>query len=224
MTLNFFLSPSIDTIQSDFSFKQLKAVISVYLISLAFVVVYYAIIKFIDADLFASIFSLEKPVFSSENSIHPFYIVIIAPILEEIQFRLPIDFKRIPICLSLSFFILDILYPFFNLNLFYKNIEWIPLLKYAMYYGLIFSSLFLTSKLIVQNSTKSIPTYIPFYLFNILFAFMHLGNFVPLHLDLTLVYFLRLINYFVDGCLLGYLRCRYGLWSSILVHILINFF
>ena len=224
MNLNFFLSPSIDTIQSDFSFNQLKAVISVYLISLAFVVVYYAIIKFIDADLFASIFSLEKPVFSSENSIHPFYIVIIAPILEELQFRLPIDFKRIPICLSLSFFILDILYPIFNLNLFYKNIEWIPLLKYAMYYGLIFSSLFLTSKLIVQKSTKSIPTYIPFYLFNILFAIMHLGNFVPLHLDLTLVYFLRLINYFVDGCLLGYLRCRYGLWSSILVHILINFF
>jgi hypothetical protein len=224
MNLNFFLSPSIDSKQFSFKLNQIKDIVYVYLISIAFLTVYYSIIKYIDVDLFNAIFSLEKVGFSSENSIHPFYIVIIAPIFEEIQFRLPIILKRVPICLSLSFFILDYLCPYLNLKIFYKNIEWLPLFKYLVYYSLIFGVLFIVSKSIVQNSKKSTPTYIPFYLFNILFAFMHLGNFMPLHLDLTLVYFLRLINYFVDGCLLGYLRCRYGLWSSILVHGLMNYF
>ena len=224
MNLNFFISPSIVSKQFNFKLIQFKDIIIVYLISIVFITVYYSSIKFIDADLFNAIFSLEKVGFSSENSIHPFYIIVLVPILEEIQFRLPISLNRIPICLSLSFFILDYLCPYLSLKIFYRNIELLPLFKYLTYYSLIFISLFITSKLIVKKSTKPIPTYIPFYLFNILFAFMHLGNFMPLHLDLTLVYFLRLINYFVDGCLLGYLRCRYGLWSSILVHGMMNFF
>jgi hypothetical protein len=186
--------------------------------------IFFGIIKLLNGDLFDRTIHLFKSTFTGENYVHPMYLVIIAPILEEIQFRLPMDLKRNSICMGLAIFLGNLLIRSLHIPLFYDEFQIIALLEFSFVYGGLFFVFTWMHKTFLNGWRMDIPNYVVYYFLSILFALMHLFNYLPLDSNLKYEYIIIVFSHFISACLFGYLRCQYGFWSGVLMHGFVNYF
>ena len=148
-----------------------------------------------------------------------FFVVIYVPALEELIFRLPLKIKTSFISFSLGM----LLYSLFGFS--YTHFE-ITLLKPYLGVLLFLVSLplalnFILKKLnVVELIIKNYKVY--FYLLATGFALVHIGNFKPINYNLIFLYPFYVLPQFVMGVSMGYVRNKYGLQYSLLLHSLIN--
>ena len=222
--LYFFLNPKVVEDNRVFTWKHLKMIFLVYVLFFIAQGIFFGIIKLLDGALFDKTMHLFKSTFSGENYVHPMYLVIIAPILEEIQFRLPMDLKKNSICMGLAIFLGNLLMSSFHIPLFYAEFQVLPLLEFLFVYGVLFVVFAWVYQIFLDKWRLDIPNYVVFYFLSILFALMHLVNYLPLESNLNFEYIIIVFSHFISACLFGYLRCQYGFWSGIIMHGLVNYF
>lgn len=175
----------------------------------------------IDFDPVSYIFQKQEETLFKDSSVwnNALYILFLAPIIEEIIFRLSLNLKKINILISGSIAILILVgEKILKINL--TNIQ-----DYYFKFGTLV--LFLAFVYIVKQSwfdnirDKYFSFY--FYLVTILFALLHIGNFnssIPSHLFWAIP--LLILPQFIMGMFFGYMRLKSGVIWAIALHILMN--
>lgn len=219
----FLIHPEIKEDDGVFTWKHLKMIFLVYFVRIVIIVIFCVILRLINGDLLKSTLVLLRSTFSGENYLHLLYVIIVGPILEELQFRLPMDLKKNSICLGLAIFTGNLLLWSLHIPLFYDEFQVLTLLAFLFAYGVLFFAFSWMHKTFLDGWRMDIPNYVVFYFLSILFALMHLFNYVPLDANLSFEYLNIVFVHFISAIALGYLRCHYGFSSSVLSHILFNF-
>lgn len=153
---------------------------------------------------------------TSSNSFSnlPFYIAIIAPIYEEIAFRLGLSFKKIHIAISLSF-----LFLIFSSFLTSYN-EFIAIKLVVCFF--IFIIISFTSQNFWNEYQRRFGKQTIIF-FTLLFALAHINNF-----DVNATYFFIYVFFCLPQLVMGiaftYLRMNLSFISAVLMHILVNSF
>ena len=214
---------------NDESFKiKIITVFKIFCITLGLTIGAIFIGLMVDAVL-VSVFSIEsfnttfnqnfKNVANKFGHFKFFFVVIFVPALEELIFRLPLKIKTSFISFSLGM----LLYSLFGFS--YTHFE-VSLLR--PYLGVL---LFLISLPLILNFILKIINVVPFiiknyrvyfYLLAAGFAMVHIGNFKPINYNLIYLYPFYVLPQFVMGVSMGYVRNKYGLQYSLLLHSLIN--
>ena len=145
-------------------------------------------------------------------------IVLIAPLLEEIFFRLPLKLRRAGFGLSLALLVYRLTVPhFFSFDL-----------TDSMYYLAAGAALtvFLFFLFVLPTSVIDLirERYFKhfFYASALMFAFVHITNFGPLNYQLFLFYPLYTLPQFFLGLSIAYIRMKHGFFSGLALHALIN--
>lgn len=140
------------------------------------------------------------------------YGVLLAPIIEELFFRLIYVFNQRNLVIILAASVLFEGYFIINDNLI-KSI--------------IFSAVIIFTIVLLLNFRRSRTTFYKhfgffFYFIASLFAIIHIGNFIGLSLNNILIVLLMVIPQFIAGTILGYIRVRFGFIYAVFFHTLVN--
>jgi len=143
--------------------------------------------------------------------------VIAAPLLEELVFRFPLKYRKGILLILLAF--LSILL-FFLANKF-LNQQYAVILALLLFVPYALLLITQASPISEQGLKKLFP--FVFYLTAAMFGFAHVSNYA---LDPSLWYMtpVLVMPQLLLGMILGFVRLRYGLWASILMHAMNNFF
>ena len=144
-------------------------------------------------------------------------IALVAPVLEELIFRLPLDLKKrsFAIAAFIISYVFQKLYfsPGSLNNTFYINYLLAGIISLAVYYRLPDSVL---DKLREKNFRFF------FYGSAIAFGLLHISNF---YTGMNAGFFflpLLVIPHTISGLFLGVIRMRYGFWWGVLLHVMFN--
>jgi hypothetical protein len=148
--------------------------------------------------------------------------VFIAPVVEEIVYRLPLKFS-----INSFFFTLSYLIFFYCTKIFSFAFE--TYYTYIFNY-LIILMLFFVFKFIFRNRKIKIGLYlfwkkyfvIIFYSLSFLFAFSHIFNYDSNFLDILKAAHIIILPRFISAIIFGYIRLRINLFGSVLMHSMIN--
>ncbi len=225
MNLAYFKNPVYQATESSTFRTSLKVLFSVFLYTNLFLFVSYLFVTALDFILkseynFSFLRLIDKLQATNSNWYDFLYILIAAPILEEIMFRLPLKFNRINVFVALLTF-----YFFFYLR--YADL-------YASFWGsqLIITIFFIAICWIVvfyvcKNSFyKTISTRyfgFLFYILAITFGLLHITNFIEF-VPKNLLFFSPIftLHQVIMGLFLGYIRVKKGLIWSIALHVCYN--
>ncbi|ADB37673.1 CPBP family glutamic-type intramembrane protease [Spirosoma linguale] len=146
-----------------------------------------------------------------------FTIIILAPMFEEILFRVSLKYslKNLTLMLTFIFYLVSgaIAFPFENVfNIVIRSI--ISILFGLLFYILINRSIKLKSMIEIfwLRHTKFI-----FYMSILLFGLSHLLNY-PINIKLLLYIPLLTLSQIFSGIILGYVRLKYGIIYSFFIH------
>ncbi|MFD2034825.1 type II CAAX prenyl endopeptidase Rce1 family protein [Belliella marina] len=137
---------------------------------------------------------------------------VVAPLLEESQFRLPLSKKRN--ALILPFFISLIMVIVKSLD----NAVWIETLVYTSYLIFLLTCFTFHKKYVLKPKIAIFTTTIFFSLVHVFSYELHEPSFAT-HL-LTL---LAVSPQFIGGLMLAYIRIKFGFWYGVLFHGIWNF-
>ena len=187
-----------------------KAYLYYYLVAFTFTLTIVLILHLLGL---MDLYPKYKPI--DPNALNIFKIIIVAPIFEELIFRLPLKFSKINITISVGLF----------LYLITRKIDIILAVTVTVLF-LSFMILSLRKRSDFQPGTKQLFNkyfHLIFYFQALFFGFLHLSNF---YLDFRYFYIfpLFIFTYVFMGCIAGYLRVRYtnGLYACILLHMFMN--
>lgn len=138
---------------------------------------------------------------------------ILAPVYEELIFRLPLDKRRISLIISL------LLLTYFTISsnsILHFNYYHIVVLVTMILSGCVFLSI--KKRFLEKIEWNSFALFIS----SILFGCFHIGNFFPYNYLKVILLPLLLLPYFFSGFVLGSIRIKYGLLNSIFLHLIIN--
>jgi len=149
-----------------------------------------------------------------------FLAVILAPLLEELVFRFPLRYRRgaiflLVLCISMiSFYVFQ--------NTFSQKIN-ATISGTIAIMGIIFIGT-LSNKSGLERISQFLKDYYPwiFYMTAMMFAFAHIFNY-DLPDDRWYLTPILVLPQLILGLFLGYVRLRYGIWASILMHAMNNF-
>lgn len=145
-------------------------------------------------------------------------VVIIGPIKEELVFRLSLRFKPLFLAISMSVLLFFIVVrkiigtdPFFNI--------WYTLGNLFIILGMLIILYFLL-RLFNNTLTRFWNKHfrLIFYILAIVFGYWHLWNYYLCHYSIILLSPLFILPYIFIGVNLGYIRLKYGIFFSILLH------
>lgn len=143
-----------------------------------------------------------------------FYSLILGPIIEELAFRLPLIFNKRNFCIS-SFFL-----TYSITALIFKNYYLGIVLGLIIF--IFFQLLFNELKLNLLRKWFTRNYKIIFYIYIILFGYMHLFSY-DISLGETWIYSpLICFPHIISGFIYSYMRIKYNIWASILLHFLFN--
>ena len=142
-------------------------------------------------------------------------IILIAPILEELAFRMYLRPRKYVFSISLSFLVTGTLNGFMELD----NMEKLILFGLSMLVFLVIERSFILEKFMLFWK-KQFP--VIFYTSAVIFGFIHYGNFENTqHFHLFLLPLLTLPQVFL-GVMLGFIRMQHGLHYAMLFHVALN--
>lgn len=151
-----------------------------------------------------------------------FISVLLAPLVEEVVFRLWIIYNKINVSISAAYVLLWLTGMIFQIHWF-RTFTFKIL--YVLLFILIFSALFLLLKKYENQKIKIFweKNQKMFIIIScILFGAIHIGNFTS-SIHSILYYFTTFTPYIFFGFILCYMRIRMGFWTSFSTHILNNF-
>jgi membrane protease YdiL (CAAX protease family) len=139
-------------------------------------------------------------------------VIIFAPIIEELTFRLLLIPKYKYISFSLSLTIIAICKSIWGTN---EGYEWylLALPAYGLAYYIFRDKPF--------NTTK--PVRFLVHISVIIFAFMHIFNFIELEVWMYFIFPILTAPQILMGYILSFTRLKYGFLYGVLLHMLINF-
>lgn len=146
------------------------------------------------------------------------YILIFGPVIEEIIFRLPLKVKKNNIAVSVTFAIMILFFGgLFSISIYSVK-------TYVKFIGLFFClvTLYLTKQDFIDKLRPQFYS-VYFYLFAVLFATIHIGNFEKA-VPLEYLWFvpLLILPQFIMGIFFGYIRLKNGFLWGVLMHSLTN--
>lgn len=145
------------------------------------------------------------------------YSTILAPILEELNFRLPLRYSKINFSILIGFIVYLLLRIVLNVE-YEKPISYgLGVLICIIIYKLVSTKGFTLVSLFWKNN----PLFI-FYFFLFAFSLLHLGNHSKITLHLMLISPLLLLPKIIAGVFLSYARLKTTVISSIILHMLNN--
>lgn len=150
--------------------------------------------------------------------------VTIAPIFEELAFRLLLKKSKINYIVSLTLMLSYIFILFFDLPNYFPFIEKLPF-KFIGYlpFLLLFVLLsFFSYMYLFKDTYHSVSVKKLLYATSILFAVLHFTNFNDIQLIHIILFPLLIAHHFVFGVLAGYLRLKLGLKWAVYFHGLNN--
>ena len=164
------------------------------------------------ASILSSLLGLTSKVQQLTTPREIFYGVLLAPIIEEIFFRLIYVFNKRNLIILLSASVFFGTYFIVDENL----------LK-----SIIFCVVIISTIVLLINFNRSRTSFYKhfglfFYFIAGLFAMIHLGNFIGLSFNILIIGLLMVIPQFLAGIILGYIRVRFGLIYAIIFHSIIN--
>lgn len=211
--------------ESNDSFKaKLKSVLKVYILCMAFLVGSAMLIAITDTVVLKTMdFSISKAIRFNRNQFFTHFgkwagliMAIIAPLIEEILFRLPLSGNKNKFLFAVSFMVLY----FSGDSIIYMDDFIIGRIFISV---LVYISLFL---LLTQESFQKLRK----KYFNILcwglivfFSWMHINNFRPIHWEIIYLYPIYVLPQLFYGIGLSFLMVKYKsvLWP-LLLHVFIN--
>ncbi|MFT3945876.1 MAG: CPBP family glutamic-type intramembrane protease [Agriterribacter sp.] len=144
--------------------------------------------------------------------------VIIAPFVEEIIFRLPLNFEKRSIALSISLMV----YRYSGDGLFTFSTDpihnWLRFLLTISAY--ILTVCFLNSNYLKNLKNKKQKKV--YYISAIAFGLIHISNFTPIQWSVFFVYPIYVLPQVIMGLLLANFRLRYGFLWGLLLHACLN--
>ncbi|MDQ3099261.1 MAG: CPBP family glutamic-type intramembrane protease [bacterium] len=148
--------------------------------------------------------------------------VVLAPLIEEITFRLPLRYHRAYLLLS-SFMVIRIIVVFF-LRQSFPNLAQTSLMAGVIPLVLTTGVYFLlrlerVEKRVINFYTNRFP--LLFYTATILFGLMHITNYSNVQ-NIVLIVLLLCIPQLIVGSILGFIRIRYGFAYALLMHAIYN--
>jgi Type II CAAX prenyl endopeptidase Rce1-like len=224
---SFIRKPNLE-IEKNITFKQkLKEMFFSFLFLYAFVTFSLILMKFLDLLIFEFYrFSIMDQITNQQNNsvfrddyiYTAFKILILAPIIEEVIFRLPLNLNKITIGVSLS--MLSLLYVGDSLLQFSVHLfsSWIKVI--AIFFTILFCYFFIPKKGL--NIIKSKYFYIYFYLITICFGLVHITNFKIDNYYMCFLYIPFILPQFFLGFFTGYIRIKNGFLWCVLMHFIFN--
>jgi hypothetical protein len=226
----FFLkTPSISLLRQCDIGKKIRTIIGLYFFTLGFLMLSVGIREIVEHFLILifHLKSFDKTLLQNEHSIKIqlgkygafMAAVVFAPIIEEIIFRLPLNTKGWSISLSIGF----LLYSCLGFKIFYFNFlsiySYLKIVSFLIILPLIINWLF-TKYNLQQRIIQHYKLF--FYLMIVVFALAHISNYAPIDYRYIYIYPIFVLPQFVMGLTLGYIRNKFGLPYSILLHSVIN--
>jgi hypothetical protein len=146
------------------------------------------------------------------------YIIFLAPLLEELVFRLPLRLSRITLSVSFAVFIIAVIKNFFiqedNYTIYLLSV---PLS--AIIFGLLS---YVTDIYLKINKLWEKHFFYVFYFFVLIFGLSHLFNYNEIHWWMILSSPLLTLPHIIMGLFLGFIRMNYGFLYSFFFHATIN--
>jgi len=211
--------PSLDN-SNNKSFKEkfiyfLYSLVLVYFMSLFIFMVVRILFYVIDYDIAKEIFANQKAtIFTGSIINNIFYILLIAPVIEEIIFRLPLNLNKVNLYIGFSiYYFLRMGGEFYegNLNNYYLYIKIL---------GVMALWLFIYK---IKLSFLKAHYFFYFYLMVALFAAIHIVNFIDFLPEKYCIFIpLLVLPQFIMGIIAGFVRIKLGFLWSIALHICIN--
>ncbi|HET8861209.1 CPBP family intramembrane glutamic endopeptidase [Marivirga sp.] len=146
-------------------------------------------------------------------------VVLLAPVVEEIGFRLFLKPNKLKVWVSI-FVLCYFIFSIVTVSNFYSELDTLTLYKLLAALGVSSLITFLFSEKIVSNIKSSLFQYYIFSSF--LFGLLHLLNFVPLDGIQIILFPFLILPQILFGFAFGYLRLKNGLTWAIGLHALIN--
>lgn len=227
--IEFFRKPTINIKLNDSLNLKLRESFSSIFYIILFLISYAIFIKITDYLIFINTnFSIYDKIISNQNQYfknNPFYaiifILIIAPFIEEIIFRLPLRVSKMNLSLSMSFMCLLFIggNNLADLNFTFESI----FLKSSSIFLVVFLIIKIDDKTLLKLTNERFYTKY-FYAFSIIFGLLHIRNFYQeIPVNLLLFTPLYIIPQIILSLFLGYIRLKNGIIWSILLHSLFNF-
>lgn len=192
-----------------FIFYFLLAVVSVFIINF----IDFFVTESLNMDSISDLFSASRKKIDSNHNI--FKIVIFAPFVEELLFRLPLIYRKRNLAIFTfitTFFILNGSIFSVNFNYFFTLTLFVSLLlSVLIFYNFRYFHSFLVkySRYIVMISIT-------------LFGLIHVYNIEPLHLNLILFYPFYVLPQMIMGYFVSNLRIKFGFLWGFALHSFIN--
>ncbi|MDE5423508.1 CPBP family glutamic-type intramembrane protease [Ancylomarina sp. DW003] len=139
-------------------------------------------------------------------------VIIFAPIIEELAFRLPLIPRYKYISFSLSIFIIAIGKSIWGTNYGYE-LYLLALPTFGLAHYIFKDKSF--------NTTKQLKLIV--HISVILFAFMHIFNFIDVEFWMYFIFPILTAPQILMGYILSFTRLKYGFLYGVILHMLINF-
>lgn len=191
--------------------KSIKLILASYLLSLTVIAIVIPIFRCIQLLGIMPLLSNEIP--------HFYFVVFFAPILEEFAFRLPLNFQKESILISIV--LISSMISWIFLHDVYLLLVYILLITSV-------SSLFIYSKrkeisIVISLAKKKYFKNV-FMFYSLFFALMHLFNYNIESIFQYIIIPLLILPQFIYAFIFGYIRLMYvhGFGFALIVHILLN--
>jgi len=226
LDLNFFKKPVYQITDNHTLDKSLKVLLSVLLYAYLFLSINYLFISAVDFIIkyefkFSFLHLIDKlQDTQSKGYKNILYILILAPIFEELMFRLPLKFNR----LNLLIAILTFYFSFYlSYNHFLESFWGLQLLKTILIVVLCWFIVFHVFKISFYKSVSTKYFGLLFYILAIIFGLLHITNFIE-YVPNNLIFYSPIFAFhqIISGLFLGYIRVKKGLIWSIILHACFN--
>lgn len=149
---------------------------------------------------------------------------LVIPFIEEITFRLWLNFKPISLAVTGSLiFYKTIKWKIFEFN-FYSIKDYILIFSTFIIGYLIFKTLKNPNILAKLNFLRD--NYFKYFFYGniVLFGLLHISNFKPLDFSIIYIYPFYVLPQLISAIFLGVIRIKYGFGWGVLLHVILNLF
>lgn len=224
MLYDFLKNPSIQFKQNKSFSDSPKDLFSVLLNAFLFLFINYLIVSFVDFVIKSTTkFSFFEAIESSQTNASytksVWFFLILAPVFEELIFRLPLKLTRLNLLISmiLSYFM------FYLLRKPTIQVTSVQEIAKHIVYGLMCSFLVFSFKESSFSAISDKYFNFFFYVLTVIFGILHISNFIDLvPSNLIVLAPIFTFHQIIVGFFLGYLRLKRGIMWCILLHFLLN--
>jgi len=220
------MNPTLDDVAEtsvNIKLKRTLVVFLIYLTSAIFVFIFLGLLDTFIVEYFFNHSILDQLKLNNQQINTDFgrysfiVVVLVAPIFEEIIFRLPLKLGKVGISITAGLICYRLLAGRLFASEFYDLYSYLKI-AIALIFSLITFKFLPASWLVAMKANYKYF----FYSVAVIFALVHLSNFSSFNYSVLLFYPFFTLPQFLMGLLIGYVRVEYGFLYGIALHSMIN--